>query len=563
MEKEYELCKHINNPVIVCAPDGTAVYKNATASVLDSFAYSTLEQLIRSYGPGGTPQSSMHLDSMGMDYDVIASRLEDGNTMLLLDNTAYRPKRKHILYDFQMEDILNSMSDGVFIADRYGVTLAVNKTYEEIFGIAAHEVVGRYVGDLVKDGTFSDSVILPVIQGGTSVTKLLRTRNGKEALVTGKPIFNQAGELVMAVTNVRDISDLNTMQYELQRERSLSENILKSSVQVENIVVKSPLMGRILEYAEQIAPFPTTVLITGETGAGKDVVANYIHRHSNRSDKPFLKLNCSSIPESLIESELFGYNSGAFTGANKGGKPGLFELADGGTLLLDEIGDMPLYLQVKLLRVLQDGEIYRLGGAKAKKVDVRLIAATNADLENLSETGRFRKDLYYRINVVSICVPPLRQRREEIPFLAEYYLYRYCQSYGLNKIYAPEVLQCFYQYDWPGNVRELKNIVENLIVSNSGPILTLDHLPPSFLKEFEPMAVPKEQGNTLRAITDSTERSIITQALKEGGGLRGAARVLGMNHSTLYRRIKKLGIPYKGNLRGAGADGSPSKRIDR
>lgn len=207
---------------------------------------------------------------------------------------------------------------------------------------------------------------------------------------------------------------------------------------------------------------------------------------------------------------------------------------------------MPLYLQVKLLRVLQDGEIYRLGGAKAKKIDVRLITATNADLENLSETGQFRKDLYYRINVVSIYVPPLRQRKEEISFLAEHYLYRYCQSYGLNKIYAPEVLQCFNQYDWPGNVRELKNIVENLIVSNSGPILTLDYLPQSFLKGFKPAAAQQEQGNTLRAITEITEKSLITQALREAGGLRSAARVLGMNHSTLYRRIKKLGIPYHG-----------------
>lgn len=546
MEREYELCRHINNPVIVCAPSGIPVYKNATASVLDAYAHSALEQLASSYGAGETPQKSVPLDSLGMAYDVVPFQLEDGNIMLLLDNTAYRPKRSHILYDFQMEDILNSMSDGIFIADRNGVTLAVNKTYEEIFGIPSHEVVGRYVGDLVKDGTFSDSVILPVIQSKSSVTKLLRTRNGKEALVTGKPIFNQAGDLVMAVTNVRDISDLNALQYELQRERSLSESILKNNSQAENIVVKSPAMKRILEYAEQIAPFPTTVLITGETGAGKDVVANYIHRHSNRADKPFLKLNCSSIPENLIESELFGYNAGAFTGANKNGKPGLFELADGGTLLLDEIGDMPLYLQVKLLRVLQDGEIQRLGGSKVKKVDVRLIAATNADLESLSETGQFRKDLYYRINVVSIHVPPLRQRREEISFLAEHYLYRYCQNYGLNKIYAPEVLQCFNQYDWPGNVRELKNIVENLIVSNSGPILTLDYLPQSFLKGFKPEILQKEQQSTLRAITEITERSLISQALKETGGLRGAARVLGMNHSTLYRRIKKLGIPYGG-----------------
>lgn len=203
MEREYELCRHINNPVIVCAPSGIPVYKNATASVLDAYAHSALEQLASSYGAGETPQKSVPLDSLGMAYDVVPFQLEDGNIMLLLDNTAYRPKRSHILYDFQMEDILNSMSDGVFIADRNGVTLAVNKTYEEIFGIPSHEVVGRYVGDLVKDGTFSDSVILPVIQSKSSVTKLLRTRNGKEALVTGKPIFNQAGDLVMAVTNVQ------------------------------------------------------------------------------------------------------------------------------------------------------------------------------------------------------------------------------------------------------------------------------------------------------------------------------------------------------------------------
>lgn len=358
----------------------------------------------------------------------------------------------------------------------------------------------------------------------------------------GHPIFDQRGNLVMAMTNVRDIADLNALQYELQSERALNENILMGNGASQNIVAKSPEMKQILEYAEQVAPFPTTVLITGETGSGKDVVANYIHRHSARASKPFLKLNCNSIPENLMESELFGYCAGAFTGANKGGKSGLFELADGGTLL-DEIGDMPLNLQVKMLRVLQEGEIYRLGSSAPKKVDVRLISATNTNLEKLCREGRFRKDLYYRINVVSIMVPPLRERREEIIALAEHYLYQYCQNYGLNKIYSPEVLQCFAAYNWPGNVRELKNVVENLIVSSSGTILTTDYLPQNFLKGFK-TSTAFNDGETLLNMTASLEKSMIIHSLQETGGLRKAARILGMSHSTLYRRMQKLGIEW-------------------
>lgn len=543
MDREYEICKHINNPVVVCSPDGAVVYKNITARTLDEYDYihNPLKELIQTYFAGQQISNSIQFDNLGITYDIITTKMDDGNILFLLDNTAYRPKKNHVLYDFQMENILNSMSDGVFIADRHGITLAVNKPYEEIFGIASHEVVGRFVGDLMKDGTFSDSVILPVIQTKTAVTKLLRTRNGKEALVSGKPIFDHEGKLVMAVTSVRDISDLNALQSELQRERALSESVLQGSGISRDIVAKSFEMKKILEYAEQIAPFPTTVLITGETGVGKDVIANYIHRHSNRADKPFLKLNCGSIPENLIESELFGYCSGAFTGANKNGKPGLLELADGGTLLLDEIGDMPLYLQVKLLRVLQEGELYRLGSSEPKKIDVRLISATNADLEQLCETGQFRKDLYYRINVVSIRVPPLRERKEEIVALAEHYLYHYCNNYGLNKIYSPEVLQCFCGYDWPGNVRELKNVVENMVVSGGSTILTTDYLPQNILRQYK-VEYALGGENTLQSMTESLERSIIIRALEETGGLRKAARVLGMSHSTLFRRMKKLGI---------------------
>lgn len=551
-KKLYWLFDHIDNPVIVCSPEGVPVYKNATAEILSEYsgADSALRALYDSCRDRQTPLTEICIDPLGVEYDVITIPLDNGNTAILLDNRAYRSKRRHVLYDFQMEAIIDSMSDGLFITDKHGVTLTVNKTYEEIFGIASEEVVGQYVGDLLKNGVFSDSVILPVIRTKNTVTKLLRTKNGKEALVTGHPIFDRHGNLVMAMTNVRDIADLNALQYELQREKALNENILMGNGAAQDIVAKSPEMKQVLEYAEQVAPFPTTVLITGETGSGKDVVANYIHRHSNRASKPFLKLNCNSIPENLIESELFGYSTGAFTGANKGGKPGLFELADGGTLLLDEIGDMPLNLQVKMLRVLQDGVIYRLGSSSPKKVDVRLISATNANLEKLCDEGRFRKDLYYRINVVSIVVPPLRERREEITALAEHYLYQYCQNYGLSKIYSPEVLQCFSAYNWPGNVRELKNVVENLIVSSPGTILTTDYLPQNLLKGFK-ASVAFDGGETLQNMTASLEKSIIIRTLQETGSLRKAACVLGMNHSTLYRHMKKLGIDGTNKKNGA------------
>ncbi|GAX90062.1 sigma-54 interaction domain-containing protein [Effusibacillus lacus] len=301
------------------------------------------------------------------------------------------------------------------------------------------------------------------------------------------------------------------------------------------VIVKSSAMQTLFHQAKRIASFPSTVLIEGETGSGKEVVAELIHQQSPRSNMPFIKINCGAIPESLLESELFGYERGAFTGAKREGNPGLFELADKGTLLLDEIGELPFPLQAKLLRVLQEREIRRVGGSWSKPVDVRIIASTNQNLHKMVEQGRFREDLYYRLHVAYIFVPPLRKRREDILPLLEYYLEKICREFQIVRRFTSETLELLLNHSYPGNVRELRNLVEGLCVSTEGEWITPDVLPAYLHKQHE-------YPDSLQAQIDETERRVIQQALQKQGSVRKAAKMLQISHATLLRKMQKHGI---------------------
>ena len=320
-------------------------------------------------------------------------------------------------------------------------------------------------------------------------------------------------------------------------------------LRLKGCIANSASMIRIFEKAKQVANYPTTVLLVGETGVGKEVVASFIHRSSNRSDQPYIKINCSAIPEQLLESELFGYEGGAFTGAKAKGKPGLFELANEGTLLLDEIGDMPAQLQAKLLRVLQENEVRRLGGSRAIPLNVRIISSTNRDLKQKMEEGQFSDALYYRLNVVELNIPPLRQRREDILPLCSYYLSYFCDRYKLEKEFSQEVKEYLMRYDWPGNVRELRNIVENTIVSSLQSTIGLEDLPQRMIAAHSQQNSIQSKTNevgSMREAIEGLQREVIGNALKQYGSLRKAAKALDMDATTLYRTAKKLNIPTNG-----------------
>jgi DNA-binding NtrC family response regulator len=337
---------------------------------------------------------------------------------------------------------------------------------------------------------------------------------------------------------------VRTVQKALAHQALLVENLaLRRRVSDQfaraQVIGSSPMWRKICEMVEQVAPAKATVLITGESGTGKELIASLLHRLSSRADRPFVTLNAAALPATLLEAELFGYEKGAFTGAQQR-KPGRFELADGGTLFLDEIGDMPPEVQAKLLRVLQDGTFERLGGTRTLQVDVRVVAATNKDLAQEVETQRFRMDLYYRLNVITLQLPPLRERREDIPLLVAHFLRKYAeQNHKEVTAIQQQALQRLEAYDWPGNVRELENVIERAVVLGPGPIISIAELP-EHLQEKEP-ALPANNHFVLplHATLADIERAAIVQALQQSGGNRqSAARALDIGVATLYRKLK-------------------------
>ena len=337
-------------------------------------------------------------------------------------------------------------------------------------------------------------------------------------------------------------------QFEDTVQSSSSYQEKLSNFGIKNCIASSESMIRVFTKAKQVAAYPTTILLLGETGVGKEVVSSFIHHNSDRAAKPFIKINCSAIPEPLMEAELFGYEKGAFTGAREKGKMGLFELANHGTILLDEIGDMSFTLQTKLLRTIQENEIMRVGGTRPIHLDVRIISATSRNIEEMVAAGQFLDALYYRLNVVEIQIPPLRERREDIIPLAEFYLQHFCETYKLNKEFTPEVRDCFLQYDWPGNVRELRNTVENLTVSSLGNRIGREDLP-ARLAGTPRMTVRTGHtaGESMKSAVESLQREIIAEAVAREGSLRKAAAALDMDATTLSRLAKKLGVEPQGS----------------
>src|SRR5699024_6951255 len=367
------------------------------------------------------------------------------------------------------------------VVDHTGNILRHSENYiRDFWKGKLNELVGKNILDLEKKGDISPSITKLVLEKKEKVSRVQEGKHGKKVLAVGNPIFNEKGELQRVVIASRDITENTKLKTELKQTREITKRYKQELTRLKTmtaepsheIIYCSAKMQQIVNQVEKIAKFSSTVLVQGESGVGKEMIARAIHQKSNRSNKPFLTINCGSIPENLLESELFGYTKGSFTGADMKGKQGYFEQAHEGILFLDEIGDMPMSLQVKLLRVLQESEVVPIGSVTAIPVDVQIIAATNKDLKGMVEKGTFREDLYYRIHVIPIRVPPLNERSEDIPLLAYHTLQKLNQRYDKNYHFSPDALNLLENYSWPGNIRELQNLIERLFVTADEDVIT-------------------------------------------------------------------------------------------
>lgn len=480
-------------------------------------------------------------------YVILKGDYNMSDKELLEFDNLYKGKKVMDLTMKQLYQIIENSYDGMYITDGEANTLFLNKSYEKVTGMKRSDMIGKNMRYLVENKYLSQSGTLLVLESKKNVTIEQKFKTGKTVLISSSPVFNDNGEITLVVTNVRNVTELYELKEQVKKNMELTEKyysqlegIRQQLLKFSDIIAKDEKMLNTLEMAKKVAKVDTTVLLLGETGVGKEKIAKYIHKNSSRSNKSFIKIDCGSIPYNLIESELFGYEKGAFTGANKDGKIGLFELADGGSIFLDEIGELPLDMQVKLLRVLQEGEIKKVGGTEVIKIDVRVVAATNRNLKDMVEKKTFREDLYYRLNVVPIKILPLRERKNDVEPLIAHFLSVFNKKYDFNKIITPAALDSLKEYKWPGNVRELKNIIERVIIMSSGNKILRSDLP---IKEVWDSDVSNSNRwsdkLTLKEAVENLEESIIESSLEKHGNVRNAAKELGINASTLVRKRKK------------------------
>ncbi|MBI5592870.1 MAG: sigma 54-interacting transcriptional regulator [Deltaproteobacteria bacterium] len=484
---------------------------------------------------------------------------KSAGVLCILENRTEMNQIIHKMLSFQelsieLDTIIDSSYDGLWICDANATVLRINSASERLNNIRAAEVVGRNMTDLVAEGFINQSATLEVIKTKSTATMLQKTSTGRKLMITGSPIFDETGKLVHVVVNERDITEIDSLHEELQHQEAIKNQYRSHMLEMQlaemesrRIIARSPCMASLLQQAIKVSKVDSTALILGESGAGKELIADLIHKHSNRASQPMIKINCGAIPESLVESELFGYEKGAFTGAQKQGKPGYVELAQDGLLFLDEIAELPLASQVKLLRFLEDGVVCRVGGVKNQKLNVRILAATNRNLKEMVSTGKFRKDLYYRLHVIPLHVPPLRERKECILPLLHHFLHFFAAKIGKSESIhlSKPVTEALLSYPYPGNVRELINICERAVVMSEGEWISLDDLPRDVAearKSKELSDLMDLSQSSLKDLMGKFERSVLKKASTQYGTQDKIAKALGIDQATVARKLKKYGI---------------------
>lgn len=442
----------------------------------------------------------------------------------------------------QYDAILNHCNSNIFVTDGQGMILYANDATERALNCDFAHLRQMDIYQLMERGYTSHSSSADAIRTRQKAFAVYTNNLGEEIATTSIPVMDESGQIELVVTRSDEVGSILAQQKELDRYRSLyKEALARSDSPRETLVAEAPRMREILATLEKYAQSDAAILLTGESGTGKEVLANYIKRNSARHDDAFLSVNCAAIPNELIESELFGYERGAFTGANRDGKPGIFELANGGTIFLDEVGELSLVAQSKLLRVLENGEFRRVGGSKTHKADVRVISATNRDLKKMITQGQFRADLYYRLCVIPVEIPPLREREEDIRPLSELFLGIFNRKYRMERRLSPELLTRLLCYPWPGNIRELRNVLENYVITGSEPELWSGG--PS---NAEPTSAPPPEpvyDAPLRTVLERTEQNCVRSVLERcGWDVPLAAEQLGIHRSVLYKKMAKYGL---------------------
>lgn len=451
--------------------------------------------------------------------------------ILEVSNVELLPQEKR---EKQLQAILQSISEGVIAVDKEGAITHLNPTAAVLLQLKPEEVKGKPLREVLH----TDLPMLEVLSTGETYDNqeiFLETNRGTlHYLTSGRPIKSEQGDILGAVAALKS----------MQAVRKMVHNLTKTqTVKFTDIIHASPGMANVIQIAKTVADSNSTILIRGESGTGKELFARAMHEESWRREGPFTPINCAALPETLLESELFGYEEGAFSGAKKGGKQGLFEVAHNGTLFLDEIGELSLVLQGKLLRAIQEGVIRRVGGQTQVSVDVRLITATNRDLEEMVREKQFRQDLYYRLNVIPINVPPLREHPEDIPLLLEHSLKKLCEQMGKQLWFSSEVLRYLQEYSWPGNVRELQNVVERAVHLASNGQIEMDHLLLDSWAKRQPISSLTDD-KTIKETMDRTERTILEAALRKHGSARAAARNLGLSHTAVLKKVHHYNLEH-------------------
>lgn len=445
------------------------------------------------------------------------------------------------------KDIVETLSYEIFVCDAKGIILYLNPASQFLTGRLKENIIGRHINDLVADGTISQSVTMKILQERKPCKLIQKVNNGNDLLIFGMPIFDENNELKYVVSTAQDIAELSSINnslleenYNLQHELKILSKLKEDYMSMQDTMYVGETYKHIVNELIRVAPLDIIILIQGETGTGKTGIAKMVHQFSKNPKGPFIKINCGTIPENLFESELFGYEEGAFTGAAKGGKIGKIELADNGTLFLDEIGELPLSMQVKLLDFIQEKTITRVGGHKKITVNTRIIAATHRDIKAMSEEGSFRQDLYYRLEVFPIHIPPLRKWNDDILPLAQFFLYKLNKKYQRRKYFSKDIAAPLKQYEWPGNIREMEHLIERLYLQEEGNELTG--------KTFSRLIDKKETAAEtihcsdivpLKAAKAEIEKQLIQKAYKIYHSSYEVAKALDIDQSTVIKLKKK------------------------
>lgn len=565
-----EIIGAISHPVFSTEPNGLIRFCNAAAT--EKLGLNAGEMLsacpplwkeVRGYISSAKNAAGMHIDTLAVYGNLFKIRIRTsretagGIFIFYAEDVTEKEKYKEAVKRFkeqakQLDAIVSATSDGVWVCDADSRITLINPAAERINQVKKEDIIGKSMYELVSTGFIDKSAVIEVIKTGAPVS-LLQHREGRKLASTGTPVFDEDGNLTTVVVSTQDVTELDQLRKELDRQEMLNDTYRSQIIELEKktidgveFIAKSRNIRYVYRQALKVSHFDSTVLLFGESGTGKGFFARLIHHRSKRSKKPFISINCGAIPDSLIESELFGYEKGAFTGA-QARKRGLIEVADGGVLFLDEIAELPMAAQVKLLKFIEDGEVIRVGSTRHQKVNVKIIAATHRDLAGLVREKKFREDLFYRLNVIPIRIPPLRERKECLIPLINYYIGKICRLNKVKKNLSKDALDCLLKFKYPGNIRQLINICERLVVMTDKQVIQMADLPREITCAIPRGAQPGmiNTQRTLKAVLEEVEQLMITQAAKACSSQMKMAEQLGISQATVARKMKKY-TAYKG-----------------